>query len=282
MVELGGRGHPIPCDVADADALDRAAAEAEDQLGPLDVWVNNAMTSVFAPFTEIEADEFRRVTEVTYLGSVFGTMAALRRMVPRDRGSIVQVGSALGYRGIPLQSAYCGAKHGIQGFIESLRTELIHDGSNVQLSIVQLPALNTPQFEWVRSRLPRHPQPVPPIFQPEVAARGVLTAAQDGRREIWVGGPTVKTIVGAKLVPAAADWYLARNGYDSQQTDEPVEPGRPGNLFEPVPGEYSAHGRFDDRAKDSSAELWLSRHRGIALAGGAGLVAAAATALVRK
>jgi NAD(P)-dependent dehydrogenase (short-subunit alcohol dehydrogenase family) len=254
----GGTALPLPADVADFAAVDQAAEQAETELGPIDVWVNVAFTSVFAPFTEISPDEFRRVTEVTYLGYVHGTMAALRRMVPRDRGTIVQVGSALGYRAIPLQSAYCGAKHAVNGFTESVRTELLHDHSNVRVTVVQMPAVNTPQFSWVRSRLPRHPQPVPPIYQPEVAAQGVLFAAEHPeRKEYWVGGSTAATIFGQKFAAPLLDRYLARTGYDSQQTDQPAS-GQ-SNLWQPAdqaPGtDRGAHGEFDDRATSDSEQL---------------------------
>jgi NAD(P)-dependent dehydrogenase (short-subunit alcohol dehydrogenase family) len=250
----GGTALPIPADVADADAVDRAAQQAEERFGPIDVWINVAFTSVFAPFTQIRPDEYRRVTEVTYLGYVYGTMAALNRMKPRGRGTIVQVGSALGYRSVPLQSAYCGAKHAINGFTEAVRCELMHEGSNVRITVVQMPAVNTPQFSWVRSRLPRHPQPVPPIYQPEVAARGVLRAAtRPDRKERWVGASTVATIVAQKFAAPLLDRYLARTGYDSQQTGEKADPGRPGNLWQPAdqaPGtDYGAHGEFDDRSR---------------------------------
>src|SRR5438105_3792296 len=240
----GGRALVLPADVADAQAVDDAAARAEEELGPIDVWIANAMATLYAPLWEIEPDEFRRATEVTYLGAVWGTMAALRRMRPRNRGTIVLVGSALAYRGIPLQSAYCGAKHALKGFFESLRTELLQEGSAVRLTMVQLPALNTPQFSWGRTRMPRHPQPVPPIFEPEVAAEAIAYAAEHAPRELYVGWPTVKAIVGNKLVPRLADRYLARTGFDSQQTDEPVDADRPDNLFEPAPGAYGAHGIF--------------------------------------
>src|SRR4051812_11868229 len=227
----GRRGLAIGVDVADAEAVEAAAAQVEEELGPIDVWVNCAMTSVFAPFKDISPDEIRRVTEVDYLGFVYGTKAALNRMLARDRGVIVQVGSALAYRGIPLQSAYCGAKHAIKGFTESVRCELLHDGSNVHISMVQLPALNTPQFDWVLSRLPRKPQPVPPIYQPEVAARAILWASEHDRGEVFVGGSTVGSIVANKLVPRLLDRYLARSGYDSQQTKEPADPDRPANVW---------------------------------------------------
>jgi len=269
---LGGEPVVLKCDVADARAVEDAAAALE-QRGGIDVWVNNAMASVFAPTWEIAAEEFRRVTEVTYLGVVYGTLCALSRMRERDRGVIVQVGSALAYRGIPLQSPYCACKHAIQGFTESLRCELMHEGSGVRVTMVQMPALNTPQFDTVRTRLPRHPQPVPPIYQPEVAARAIVAASREpARREWWVGASTALTLLGNALAPGAADRYLARTGFDSQQTDEPVEAGRPDNLFEPLPGERSAHGDFDGEAKPRSVQWELTRHRRL-LAGGAGAAA---------
>jgi NAD(P)-dependent dehydrogenase (short-subunit alcohol dehydrogenase family) len=253
----GGTALPLQADVADFAAVDQAAERAETELGPIDVWVNVAFTSVFAPFTEISPEEFRRVTEVSYLGYVHGTMAALRRMKPRDRGTIVQVGSALGYRAIPLQSAYCGAKHAVNGFTESVRTELLHEHSNVRITVVQMPAVNTPQFSWVRSRLPRHPQPVPPIYQPEVAAQGVVFASEHpDRKEYWVGGSTAATIIGQKFAAPLLDRYLARTGYDSQQTSQQASPDRAGNLYQPLdqaPGsDHGAHGEFDDRSRSHS------------------------------
>ena len=266
--ERGGRALVLPTDVADPDQVEAAAEAVERTLGPIDVWVNNAMVSVFSPAMEMEPEEYRRVTEVTYLGYVWGTLAALRRMVPRDEGSIVQVGSALAYRGIPFQSAYCAAKHAIQGFCDSLRSELLHEGSKVRICMVQMPALNTPQFGWVKSRLPRKPQPVPPIFQPEMAARAIVWAAGHGRREIYVGWPTVKAIVGDKIAPGFADRYLAKNGYESQQYDGLDDPHRLNNLWEPVPGDPGAHGAFDKRAKAHSLQLWANLHRGaLALVG---------------
>jgi NAD(P)-dependent dehydrogenase (short-subunit alcohol dehydrogenase family) len=268
--QLGGRALVLPLDVADADAVDAAAAAVEEDLGPIDVWINNAMVSVFSPIAELRAEEVRRVTEVTYLGTVHGTLAALSRMRPRDRGVVVQVGSALAYRAIPLQAAYCAAKHAVEGFTESLRCELLHEGSGVRVTMVQLPALNTPQFEVVRTRLPRHPKPVPPIYQPEVAARAVADAAERPRRELWVGGSTVQAIVGNRLAPGLLDRYLARTGYDAQQTAEPVEPGRSDNLDDPLPGDRGAHGRFDAEARPSALRL--------AVAGNGGLVAAVAAA----
>jgi NAD(P)-dependent dehydrogenase (short-subunit alcohol dehydrogenase family) len=258
--KAGGSALVVPTDVADFDAVERAAGQAEDRFGPIDVWVNVAFTSVFAPFTEIKPEEFRRVTEVSYLGYVHGTMAALARMRPRDRGTIVQVGSALGYRAIPLQSAYCGAKHAINGFTESVRCELLHEGSHVRITIVQMPAVNTPQFSWVLSRLPRHPQPVPPIYQPEVAAQGVVFAADHpGRKEHWVGASTVGTIMAQKFAAPVLDRYLARTGYDSQQTKERAAPDQPSNLWDPVDGapgsDHGAHGVFDGKSHPRSAQL---------------------------
>ncbi len=275
---LGGCALALPLDVGEPEALEAAAAQVEAELGPIDVWVNNAMVTVYAPVTRLTPEEFRRVTEVTYLGSVWGTMAALRRMLPRDRGTIVQVGSALAYRGIPLQSAYCGAKHGLEGFYDSLRTELLHDGSNIRVTIVELPGLNTPQFSWGRTKMPREPKPVPPIFQPEVAADAIVWASRHPRRELYVGWPTFEAIVGNKIAPGLADRYLARTGYDAQQSDEPVPPDRPDNLFEPVPGDFAARGRFDGRAKPRSVQLWLTKHRRWLLAGA---LAAGVGALVR-
>jgi short-subunit dehydrogenase len=278
----GGRAIAVPADVANADAVETAADTIEKTLGPIDVWVNNAMASVFSPALEMTPAEYRRVTDVTYLGVVHGTLAALRRMVPRDRGHVVQVGSALARRSIPLQSAYCGAKHAVLGFTESLRCELLHDGSHVVLTMVQLPALNTPQFGWVKSRLPNRPQPVPPIFQPEVAADAIVYASSSKRREIYVGAPTVKAIFGEKLAASFADRYLAKNGYDAQQTNEPAPRFRPDNLWRPVPGDHGAHGDFDGRARDRSAQLWANTHRawlGVAAAAG---VAIAASAMLRS
>jgi NAD(P)-dependent dehydrogenase (short-subunit alcohol dehydrogenase family) len=279
--QLGGRALVIPTDVADHRQIEAAAARAEAELGPIDVWVNDAMTSIFAPTWEITPDEFRRATEVTYLGFVWGTMTALRRMRPRDRGTIVQVGSALAYRGIPLQSAYCGAKHAVEGFTESLRTELLNEGSNVAVTMVQLPALNTPQFETVRTRLPRHPRPVAPVYQPEVAAKAIVWAADHPRREIKVGASTAITVAGNKVLPGLGDWYLARTAVDGQQMQEPVNGDRPDNLFAPVPGDHGAHGRFDGEAKPRSAQLWLTTHKGV-LAAGAGVAAAAAAAVLAR
>jgi NAD(P)-dependent dehydrogenase (short-subunit alcohol dehydrogenase family) len=259
--ELGGKALVIPVDVGNADSVEAAAAQIESDLGEIDIWINNAMTSVFSPVKEMTPDEFRRVTEVTYLGCVYGTLAALKRMLPRNRGMIVQIGSALAYRGIPLQAAYCAAKHAIQGFCDSLRCELIHDESGVRLTMVQLPALNTPQFGWVKSRLPRKAQPVPPIFQPEVAAEAIYFAAHHPRREFYVGMPSVAAIMGNKLAPGLLDKYLANTGYESQQYDGPADPDRPNNLWQPVSGDHGAHGSFDARATECSPQLWTSEHR---------------------
>jgi short-subunit dehydrogenase len=249
----------------------------ERELGPIDIWVNDAMTSVFSPIKEMKADEFKRVTEVTYLGYVHGTLAALKYMLPRDQGTIVHVGSALAYRSIPLQSAYCASKHAVLGFHAALRTELLHDKSNVKTTIVEMPALNTPQFGWVRSRMPHKAQPVPPIYQPEVAARMIYHAAHHpDRREWYAAWSVVKAVVGNKLVPSLADRYLAKNGYEAQQTDKHADRNRPDNLYAPVPGDHGAHGAFDDRARSWSAEAWAEEHRGVVAAGvGLGVVAAA-------
>jgi NAD(P)-dependent dehydrogenase (short-subunit alcohol dehydrogenase family) len=284
----GGTALTIPTDVADHAQLDAAATQVEDALGPIDVWVNVAFTSVFAPFHQIEPEEFRRVTQVSYLGYVYGTMVALSRMRPRDHGTVVQCGSALGARAIPLQTAYCGAKHAINGFTESLRTELLHDRSNVHVTVVQMPAVNTPQFSWVLSRLPRQPQPVPPIYQPEVAAQGIVFAAEHPKRkQYWVGASTVGTLLAQKLAPAVLDRYLARTGYSSQQTDQPVDQDRPANLWEPADGpaghDFGTHGSFDDRALPTSVQMRLSHHPAMAaLATGSAAVAALAGTYTRR
>ncbi|HYX77885.1 MAG TPA: SDR family oxidoreductase [Solirubrobacterales bacterium] len=274
VTDAGGEALTVPTDVADHDQVEAAANRVEDELGPIDVWVNNAMTTVFARFADIEPGEFARTTEVTYLGVVWGTMAALRRMRPRDRGVVVQVGSALAYRGIPLQSPYCGAKHAIKGFTESVRCELLHDGSPVQVNMVQLPALNTPQFEIGRTKMDRSPQPVPPMYQPEVAAEAIVWASEHRRREIQVAAPTVEAILANKLFPGLLDRYLARTGFDSQLTDERLDGEREGNLFAPVPGDHGTRGRFSD-ARGRSVLLELAEHRR-ALLGVAGLAALSA------
>ena len=278
--DLGARTLTVPVDMADAEAVAAAVERVEDELGPIDVWVNVAFTSVFARFDDIAPEEFRRVTEVSYLGYVYATMAVLPRMKARDRGTIVHVGSALAYRGIPLQTAYCGAKHAIQGFHEALRCELLHEHSNVHVTMVQMPAVNTPQFSWVLSRLPKHPQPVPPIYQPEVAARAVAFAADHPRRrEYWVGASTVGTLLANAVVPGLLDRYLARTGFSSQQNGDLRPEGDVANLWEPADGEagrdFGAHGVFDDKAKDSSPQQWLS-HRYPQLGAAAGVLGAAA------
>ncbi len=277
----GGQALALTVDVADADAVERVTARVEEELGPIDVWVNNAMTSVFAPVWEVSAKEFRRVTDVTYHGFVYGTMSALRRMRARNRGTIVQVGSALAYRAIPLQSAYCGAKHAIQGFTEAVRAELFHEGSDVWLTMVQLPALNTPQFDVVLSRLPKRAQPVPPIYQPEVAAEAIVWAAHHRRREVWVGASTAATITANSVVPGLLDRYLGRTGFESQQTDQPEDPARPSNLWEPVPGDRGAHGRFDDKAKSRSVQLVATTHRAVTW-GAAAVAGVALGAAIRR
>ena len=249
--DMGGRALAVPTDVADAGAVEAAAGRIEAELGPIEVWVNAAMLTAYAPFERMTADEYRRITEVTYLGYVHGTMSALRRMRPRDRGTIVQVGSALAYRAIPLQSAYCGAKFAVRGFTDALRSELMHDGSGVRLTMVQLPAVNTPQFDTALNRMPNRPQPVPPIYQPETVAEAILRAADEAPRELWLGTATLKTVLGNVVAPDMLDRMFARSGYEMQQSDEPEEPGgRPDNLWRPLPGDRGAHGRFDDRASD--------------------------------
>jgi NAD(P)-dependent dehydrogenase (short-subunit alcohol dehydrogenase family) len=273
----GGEALVLPLDVANASAVEAAADTVEEHFGPIDVWVNDAMVTVMSPVREMTADEFKRVTEVNYLGTVHGTLTALHRMLPRNRGTIIQIGSALAYRSIPLQSAYCASKAAIRGFTDSLRSELLHDKSGVRISMLQLPAVNTPQFDVSRSRMPRHPQPVPPIYQPEVIAGAVLYAAKHAPRELWIAGSTIKAIVGQRVFPGLLDRYLARTGYASQQTDQPVSPNRKDNLYEPVPGDRGAHGDFDDQSRAHSAELWARRHRKLLAA--TSLVASAAVAL---
>ena len=284
--EFGGKALVIPTDVADPDQVEAAAQKVEDTFGPIDIWINDAMESVFAPFKEIKPEVYKRVTEVAYLGFVYGTITALHRMLPRDRGRIIQIGSALAYRSIPLQSAYCGAKHAIMGFTDSIRCELIHDHSNVKITMVQLPAVNTPQFDWVKSRLPRKPQPVPPIYQPEVIADAVTWVTDHYRRELFIGFNTAVIIQGNKVFPALGDWYLGKTGYTSQQTNQPVDPNRKSNIWEPVDQQqdYGAHGDFDARAKRTSWQLWVDTHPGLvtllATAGLAGI--AGSTALIRR
>ena len=282
----GGEALVVPTDTSDVDAVDAAAARAEDELGPIDVWVNVAFSSVFARFLDVEPAEYERATKVAYLGYVWGTRAALRRMKPRDRGVVVQVGSALAYRGIPLQTAYCGAKHAIQGFNESLRCELLHEKSGVHVTMVQMPAVNTPQFSWVISRLPKHPQPVPPIYQPEVPARAVVYAADHPqRREYWVGASTVGTLMANAVAPGILDRYLGRTGFSSQQVDMD-DPHMAENLFSPADGtdgrDYGAHGVFDSKAHESSPQLWASQHHGLLSGLGAAAVVGAGALLLRR
>ena len=280
--ELGSEALVIPIDVAEADQVESAAAQIEAEFGHIDIWINNAMTSVFSPIKQMTAAEFRRVTEVTYLGYVYGTLAALKRMLPRDQGVIVQVGSALAYRGIPLQAAYCAAKHAVQGFCDSLWCELLHDNSKVKLTMVHMPALNTPQFGWVKSRLPRKAQPVPPIFQPEVAAEAIYFAAHNPRREFYIGLTTVGAIVADKIAPGLLDHYLARTGYDSQQYNGVEDPNRPDNLWQSVPGDHGAHGAFDSRARSWNPQLWTTEHRGWVATAVIALAASSLLALLKK
>ena len=281
IASLGGEALILPTDVADAAQVEAAAEAVEEAFGPIDVWINNAMTSVFAEFMDVEPDEYRRVTDVCYHGQVHGTRAALKRMLPRDRGAIVLVGSALAYRGIPLQSAYCGAKHAVEGMFDSVRTELLRKNSGVHITMVQLPAMNTPQFNWVRSKLPKKAQPVPPIYEPEVAADAIMFAARHRRRSMIVGSSAAKAIWGNKVAPQLADRYLASNGYESQMRDEAEDPNRPDNLWEPVAGDFGAHGVFGDRSRSGKAELWASMNRNWLLAGGA-FLGALLTALVNR
>ncbi len=282
VARAGGTPLVVPADVADHDALDQVADEVERAFGPIDVWVNAAFATIFAPFHQIEPEEFRRATEVSYLGFVHGTMVALRRMRPRNHGTIVQVGSALGQRSVPLQSAYCGAKHAINGFTESLRTELMHENSDVHVTVVQMPGVNTPQFSWVRSRLPRHPQPVAPVYQPEVSARAIAYAADHPKhKQYWVGGSTVATLLGQRACPPLLDRYLAKTGISSQQTDERVDRDG-GNLFtaldEETGHDYGAHGVFDGRSIEHSPAWWLRSHPGAVAAAGLAAVSVAVAA----
>jgi NAD(P)-dependent dehydrogenase (short-subunit alcohol dehydrogenase family) len=283
---LGGSGLPIPTDVSDAEAVERAATQVEAEFGPIDIWVNNAMVSVFSPAKEMTAEDYKRVTDVLYLGFVHGTLSAMRRMLPRDRGTIVQIGSALAYRAIPLQSAYCACKHAINGFTDSIRCELIHDKSNVKITAVHMPAMNTWQFDWVKNRLPNMTQPVPPIYDPELAAEVVVKAgmARSPRREYWVGAPTVEAIVGQKFIPGLLDRYLGKTGYKSQQlAGQPKPADAPDNLYNYVPGTHSTRGKFDDRMKKSSVQVSLNLHRGwVALGAAALAVGGAALALRRR
>ena len=278
----GGAAIDLSCDVADADVVEAAARDVEAQLGPIDVWVNDAMVGVLAAFTDVAPADFRRVTEVTYLGAVNGTRSALRRMLPRDRGTIVQVGSALAFRGIPLQAAYCGAKHATEGFTESVRSELLHRRSRVRITQVHLPALNTPQFHWVKTDLPRHPKPMPPIYQPEVAARAIVWAAEHPRRQVLVGASTVLTVWANRFFPDVLDRYLARTGVEAQQAGWPLEADRRDNLYEPVPGEHAARGEFDEGATTASPQLWMTTHRKLILTGAALVLGAVAALRPRR
>lgn len=282
VVALGGQAVALPADVADAEQVDRAAATIEAEFGPIDIWINVAMTTVFSPFSDITAAEFKRVTEVTYLGNVNGTLAALRHMQARDRGMIVQVSSALAYRSVPLQTAYCGAKHATNGYTEALRTELRHQRSKVRVTVVDMPGLNTPQFDWCKNKLPKRARPMAPVYQPEVAARAIYWAAHHRRRQLYVGIPTVATIWLNKLAPGLMDRFLARNAVSGQQTQESAEPDRPGNLWEPVRGDPGARGRFNDEAHASSIQLWMTTHRGWMTVVAAGAILATAGLSRRK
>jgi NAD(P)-dependent dehydrogenase (short-subunit alcohol dehydrogenase family) len=281
-VELAGRrALAVETDVAEWDQVEAAAARVESELGPIELWVNNAMTGVFGEFLDALPEDYERVTRVVYLGTVNGTRAALSRMKPRDRGHIIQIGSALAHRGIPLQAAYCGAKHAITGFTESVLVELLHDRSHVKLSQVDMPALNTIQFDWVKSSLPEHPQPVPPVYQPEAGARVVADVAERPKRRTWAGGPTVLTVLGSRAASRVADAYLARTGYAGQQApDKGSRPGLPSNLYEPVPGDHGAHGVFDDRSIADSPQLWALRHERTLAGAAAAAVAAGAAAVI--
>lgn len=283
--EFGGKAMFIPTDVSNADAVERAAAEIERNFGPIDIWINNAMVSVFSPVKEMEAAEYKRVTDVLYLGFVHGTLSALRRMLPRDRGTIIQIGSALSYRSIPLQSAYCACKHAINGFTDSLRCELYHDKSNVKVTAVHVPAMNTTQFDWVKNRMPENPQPVPPIYDPEVCAEVVVATglAKSPRREYWVGTPTVKAILGQKIAPGLLDKYLGTTGYKAQQiADEPRDPNAPNNLFDYVPGVHGVRGKFDDQSRRRTADVFLSVHSHWLAAGALALISVGGALLLRR
>ena len=275
----GGRALALPVDIADAEQVEAAADRVEAAFGPIDVWINNAMVTVFGPADVITAPEFRRVTEVTYLGTVYGTMAALRRMRARNRGAIVQVGSALAYRSIPLQAPYCAAKSAVRGFTDALRCELLHDGCDVHLTMVQLSAFNTPQFDWARNRMHREPQPLPPIFQPELAADAIVWAAHHRRREVWVGWPAVKAILGNRAMPGVLDRMLARSAYDGQLSELPVRLDRPDNLCHAVPGDHGARGRFSQRARARSWQFWLTSHAAPVLGASAAAVLLGAVAI---
>jgi NAD(P)-dependent dehydrogenase (short-subunit alcohol dehydrogenase family) len=272
---LGGEALVVPTDVAEQNQVDAAAEAVEYRFGPIDIWINNAMVSVFSPVKKMKPEEYKRVTDVTYLGSVYGTLAALQRMLPRDQGHIIQVGSALAYRSIPLQSAYCAAKAALRGFTDSLRVELLHEKSHIRLTAVHLPAINTPQFNWTKTRMPRKSQPVPPIYQPEVAARAIVWAADHNRRELWVGWPTMQAILGNKVAPGLLDRKLAETGIEGQLYNGPVDPDRPNNLWEPVEGDFGAHGDFDHRSREYSPQFWATTNREKLGLAAAGLVGAA-------
>lgn len=284
VIAKGRRALALPLDVADPEAVEAAAPRVEADLGPIDVWVNGAMASTLAPVDQLPSEEIRRVTDVTYLGTVYGTQAALRRMRPRDRGVIVQVSSGLAYRSVPLQSAYCGAKAAARGFTDALRCELLHDGSHVRVTMVHLPAVNTPQFSWVRSRLPRAMQPLPPVYQPEVAARAIVWAAEHERRELSVGWPTIAALLGQRIAPGLMDRYLADRAWTGQMSDDPARPGSPDNLDTSVAARVGAHGAFDDMASDSSPLLWADTHRGLVTTAviGAAAIAVGAARSLRK
>ncbi|WP_224999549.1 SDR family oxidoreductase [Cesiribacter sp. SM1] len=280
--DFGGQALTFSADVADAKAMERVAAEVVEKWGTIDIWVNNAMVGVLSPVKEMKAEEYKRVTDVTYLGQVYGAQAALKYMLPKDKGCIVFVGSALAYRGIPLQSAYCGAKHATQGFYDSLRSELIHDKSNVQITMVQMPAMNTPQFDWMRNRMPNKPRPMGTIYQPEAAARSVYHAAYHPEREYKVGFPTLQAVLGNKILPIVGDWVLAKNGYKGQQTNEPKGKEPLDNLFEPAPGNFGSHGRFDAKSKDKSIVGWMGRHQTVPAAAAAVLAGLIVAGIVFK
>jgi NAD(P)-dependent dehydrogenase (short-subunit alcohol dehydrogenase family) len=278
----GGQALVLPLDVADADAVDAAAGAVEDAFGPIDVWVNDAMVTIYAEFLDIEPREFKHATDTTYHGMVWGTRAALKRMVPRDKGSIVQVSSALAFRGIPLQSPYCGAKAACKNFTESIRTELMHHKSKVRVSMVHLPGVNTTQFTWGRTKLPKQTMPVPPIYQPEIPADAIHHAAYHRRRQIYVGIPTVLNVLGENVAPWFLDWYLAKTGFGSQMTDQPLDPTGHDNLFEPVDEDRGAHGPFDDKAHSFSPQYELTKHRNGLLAGAAAAALGAGGALLAR
>jgi short-subunit dehydrogenase len=268
---LGGRAVTCVADVSNSDQVEDADQAVERQLGPIDVWVNNAMVSMYSPFMKMSPDEFRHIVEVTFLGQVYGTQAALRRMIPRDRGVIISVGSALAYRSIPLQSAYCASKHAVEGFVESVRSELFHDKVNVRISMVHLPGVNTTQFTWTKNRMPHKVRPTGPIYQPELAAQAILLAIRDERRQVFLGMPTLEAVVGEKFIPGLLDKYLAHAAWEGAMLPQPADPNHRDNFWEPVPGDQGAHGPFDDQAHSVSPQLWMTRHRNglLALAGAA-------------